>query len=101
MSSAARAISRAINDLGKIVLKSSAGTPVLLRDVARVELGPDERRGITELNGEGEVASGIVLQRFGVNALRRHRQRQEALQGDRLQPAEVASRSSRSTTAPT
>jgi Cu(I)/Ag(I) efflux system membrane protein CusA/SilA len=42
---------------------------VLLRDVARVELGPDERRGITELNGEGEVASGIVLQRFGANAL--------------------------------
>ena len=34
-----------------------------------MELGPDERRGITELNGEGEVASGIVLQRFGVNAL--------------------------------
>ncbi|HEY0327464.1 MAG TPA: CusA/CzcA family heavy metal efflux RND transporter [Rhodopseudomonas sp.] len=58
-----------INDLGNVVLKSSAGTPVLLRDVARVELGPDERRGLTELNGEGEVASGIVLQRFGVNAL--------------------------------
>jgi Cu(I)/Ag(I) efflux system membrane protein CusA/SilA len=51
------------------VLKVNNGTPVLLRDVARVELGPDERRGITELNGEGEVASGIVLQRFGVNAL--------------------------------
>ncbi len=58
-----------INDLGNIVLKTDNGTPVLLRDVARVELGPDERRGITELNGEGEVASGIVLQRFGVNAL--------------------------------
>lgn len=58
-----------INDLGDVVLKTSGGTPVLLRDVARVELGPDERRGITELNGEGEVASGIVLQRFGVNAL--------------------------------
>ena len=42
---------------------------MLLRDVARVELGPDERRGFTELNGEGEVASGIVLQRFGANAL--------------------------------
>ncbi len=60
---------KGINDLGNIVLKASNGTPVLLRDVARVELGPDERRGITELNGEGEVASGIVLQRFGVNAL--------------------------------
>jgi Cu(I)/Ag(I) efflux system membrane protein CusA/SilA len=58
-----------INDLGNIVLKTDQGTPVLLRDVARVELGPDERRGITELNGEGEVAGGIVLQRFGINAL--------------------------------
>ncbi|UYO55226.1 efflux RND transporter permease subunit [Rhodopseudomonas palustris] len=58
-----------INDLGNIVLKASGGTPVLLKDVARVELGPDERRGIAELNGKGEVASGIVLQRFGVNAL--------------------------------
>src|SRR3569832_2867313 len=60
---------KSINDLGNVVLKADKGTPVLLRDVARVELGPDERRGITELNGEGEVASGIVLQRFGVNAL--------------------------------
>ncbi|RJF77758.1 efflux RND transporter permease subunit [Rhodopseudomonas palustris] len=59
---------KSINDLGNIVLKVAGGTPVLLRDVARVELGPDERRGLTELNGEGEVASGIVLQRFGVNA---------------------------------
>jgi Cu(I)/Ag(I) efflux system membrane protein CusA/SilA len=58
-----------INDLGNIVLKIDNGTPVLLRDVARVELGPAERRGITELNGEGEVTSGIVLQRFGANAL--------------------------------
>jgi len=60
---------KGIDDLGSIVLKTEKGTPVLLRDVARVELGPDERRGITELNGEGEVASGIVLQRFGMNAL--------------------------------
>ncbi|MDI4664417.1 CusA/CzcA family heavy metal efflux RND transporter [Xanthobacter autotrophicus] len=60
---------RGIGDLEQIVLKSDGGTPVLLRDVAHIELGPDERRGITELNGEGEVASGIVLQRFGANAL--------------------------------
>jgi len=45
----------------QIVLKTTGGTPVLLRDVARVELGPDERRGLTELNGLGEVVSGIVL----------------------------------------
>ena len=60
---------RGVDDLRKIVLKVENGTPVLLRDVARVEIGPDERRGITELNGEGEVASGITLQRFGLNAL--------------------------------
>src|SRR3954467_5045253 len=60
---------RGIPDLERIVLKNDGGTPVLLKDVARVELGPDERRGLTELDGEGEVASGIVLQRFGANAL--------------------------------
>jgi Cu(I)/Ag(I) efflux system membrane protein CusA/SilA len=60
---------RGISDLGQVVLNSRHGTPVLLKDVARIELGPDERRGITELNGEGEVVSGIALQRFGANAL--------------------------------
>ncbi|KAA0073834.1 CusA/CzcA family heavy metal efflux RND transporter [Tardiphaga sp. P9-11] len=60
---------RGIGDIGDVVLKSNSGTPVLVRDIARVEPGPDERRGIAELNGEGEVASGIVLQRFGANAL--------------------------------
>jgi len=60
---------KGIPDLQKIVLKNDGGTPVLIQDVARVELGPDERRGLTELNGDGEVASGIVLQRFGANAL--------------------------------
>ncbi len=60
---------RGIPDLAQIVLKSDNGTPVLLSDVARIELGPNERRGITELNGEGEVAGGIALQRDGQNAL--------------------------------
>jgi Cu(I)/Ag(I) efflux system membrane protein CusA/SilA len=60
---------KGISDLKTIVLKSQGGTPVLLEDVARVELGPDERRGIAELNGDGEVTSGVVLQRFGSNAL--------------------------------
>jgi Cu(I)/Ag(I) efflux system membrane protein CusA/SilA len=60
---------RATADLEDIVLKSERGTPVLLKTVARVEFGPDERRGITELNGEGEVVSGIAVQRFGQNAL--------------------------------
>ena len=42
---------------------------MLIRDIARVELGPDERRGLTELNGEGEVVSGIAMARYGQNAL--------------------------------
>ena len=58
-----------LDDLEQIVVKSDGGVPVLLKDVARVELAPDERRGLTELNGEGEVVSGIALQRFGENAL--------------------------------
>ncbi|MDD4913131.1 MAG: efflux RND transporter permease subunit [Sideroxydans sp.] len=58
-----------ISDIENLVVKAERGTPVLLRDVARVELGPDERRGIAELNGEGEVVSGIVMARYGQNAL--------------------------------
>ena len=58
-----------IEDIEMIALRSVGGVPVLLRDVARVEVLPDERRGIAELNGDGEVASGIVLQRVGANAL--------------------------------
>jgi Cu(I)/Ag(I) efflux system membrane protein CusA/SilA len=57
------------SDLEQIVVKSDGGVPVLLKDVARVELAPDERRGITEMDGEGEVVSGIALQRYGENAL--------------------------------
>ncbi len=58
-----------MSDLEQIVVKSDRGVPVMLKDVARIELAPDERRGITEMDGEGEVVSGIVLQRFGENAL--------------------------------
>jgi copper/silver efflux system protein len=43
------------------------GTPVLVKDVARVHLGPDMRRGVAELNGEGDVAGGIVVVRYGVD----------------------------------
>ena len=58
-----------VNDIENLVVKSERGTPVLLRDIARVELGPDERRGIADLNGEGEVVSGIAVARYGQNAL--------------------------------
>ena len=60
---------RGISDIENLVVKAERGTPVLLRDIARVELGPDERRGLTELNGEGEVVSGIAMARYGQNAL--------------------------------
>jgi Cu(I)/Ag(I) efflux system membrane protein CusA/SilA len=60
---------KSLSDLEQIVVKSERGVPVLLKDVARIELAPDERQGITELNGEGEVVSGIALQRFGENVL--------------------------------
>jgi Cu(I)/Ag(I) efflux system membrane protein CusA/SilA len=60
---------RDTKDIEAIVLRASAGTPVLLKDVARVELAPDERRGVTELNGEGEAVGGIAIQRYGENAL--------------------------------
>ncbi len=58
-----------IEDIGRIVLRSPGGTPVRVSDVARVESVPDERRGIAELDGEGEVVSGVVVARFGENAL--------------------------------
>ncbi|MEX1109010.1 MAG: CusA/CzcA family heavy metal efflux RND transporter [Dongiaceae bacterium] len=56
-------------DLAAIPLMASNGTPVSLGDIARIELGPNERRGIAEMGGVGEVAAGIVVQRFGENAL--------------------------------
>ncbi|MEW6734787.1 MAG: CusA/CzcA family heavy metal efflux RND transporter [Acidobacteriota bacterium] len=46
-----------------------AGTPIYIRNIARVELGPDMRRGVAELNGEGEVTGGIVVVRFGQNVM--------------------------------
>ena len=59
-----------IPDIENIVLNvDRAGTPIRIKDVARVELGPDERRGIVERDGEGEVVGGIVVMRFGGNAL--------------------------------
>ena len=58
-----------ISDIENLVVKAERGTPVLLKDVARVELGPDERRGIADLDGEGEVVSGIAMARYGQNAL--------------------------------
>ncbi|MDF1762411.1 MAG: CusA/CzcA family heavy metal efflux RND transporter, partial [Oleibacter sp.] len=59
-----------VEDLAMIPLgiSNEKGTPILLRDVADIEIGPQMRRGIAELNGEGEVVGGIVVMRFGENA---------------------------------
>lgn len=58
-----------IDDLKALPLKVTAkGTPLLLGDIADVNLGPQMRRGISELNGEGEAAGGVIVMRFGENA---------------------------------
>ncbi len=59
-----------IKDLEGVPLGMNAqGTPILLKDVADIRIGPQMRRGIAELNGEGEVVGGVIIMRFGENAL--------------------------------
>ena len=58
-----------LEELKKVVVYAKSGTPVLLSDMARVIEGPELRRGIVELNGEGEVVGGIIVMRSGENAL--------------------------------
>ncbi len=60
---------RGAADIAGLVVKAQGGTPVRVADLGRVELVPDERRGFAELNGEGEVVSGIAMARYGQNAL--------------------------------
>jgi Cu(I)/Ag(I) efflux system membrane protein CusA/SilA len=61
---------KSTNDIEEIAVGTNGqGTPIYLRDIAAVHLGPDIRRGFAELNGEGDVAGGIVVVRFGENAL--------------------------------
>jgi Cu(I)/Ag(I) efflux system membrane protein CusA/SilA len=60
---------RSIKDIEMIGLGGERGTPILLRDIGSVTLGPDMRRGIAELDGTGEVVGGIVVMRHGENAL--------------------------------
>src|SRR6266498_261864 len=58
-----------IEDLKKVAVGTgTSGVPILLRDVANVQLGPDMRRGIAELNGDGETVGGMVVVRYGANA---------------------------------
>src|SRR5207237_1194344 len=59
-----------VEDIEDVPLRSNQGTPVYVKNVATVHLGPDLRRGVSELNGEGEVVGGIIVMRYGENALR-------------------------------
>lgn len=60
---------RGVEDIENLVLKAEGGAPVRVGDVAHVELVPDERRGLAELDGEGETVAGIAVARYGENAL--------------------------------
>ena len=60
---------RSLSDLETVPVASKNGTPVLVRDVGSVSFGPDIRRGVAEWNGEGETVGGIVVMRYGQNAL--------------------------------
>ncbi len=65
-----RGYARSTADLGDIVLKASeSGVPVRVKDVGTVSLGPDIRRGVTDLDGKGDVVAGIIVMRQGENAL--------------------------------
>jgi copper/silver efflux system protein len=65
-----RGYARTVEDFEKIVVMATPnGVPVLLRDVARVETGPEIRRGVSDLNGKGDAVGGIVVMRHGENAL--------------------------------
>src|SRR5437764_609076 len=60
---------KGVADIENVVLKVDKGTPVYVKNVAKVHLGPAFRRGVAELDGKGEVVGGIVVMRFGENAL--------------------------------
>jgi len=59
---------KSLDDFRAIPLGVNAGVPIRLGDVATIQLGPEMRRGVTELNGEGEVAGGVIVMRSGKNA---------------------------------
>jgi copper/silver efflux system protein len=62
---------KSLDDIENVSLGATeTGTPIRVRDVASVRIGPDIRRGVAELDGKGEVVGGIIVMRFGENALR-------------------------------
>lgn len=74
---------KGVSDIESIAVGTDgAGTPVLLKDVAKIQLGPEIRRGIADLDGKGEVAGGIVVVRFGENVLNVIDRVKEKIRGD-------------------
>jgi Cu(I)/Ag(I) efflux system membrane protein CusA/SilA len=61
---------KSVEDIENVPLKTVKGTPVYIKNVGTVHLGPDIRRGVAELDGQGEVVGGIIVMRYGENALR-------------------------------
>ncbi|MBA3992826.1 MAG: CusA/CzcA family heavy metal efflux RND transporter, partial [Cyanobacteria bacterium DS2.3.42] len=83
-----------VKDIEEIVLKTVDGTPVNVAEVAKVEIGPAFRRGSASMNGEGEVVTGMVLTRKGVNTkavVERVRERIEELKKDLPQGVQLVS----------
>src|SRR5208282_6043751 len=74
---------RSLDDLATVPVATKNGVPVLLRDLGTVTFGPDIREGVLEWNGEGETAGGIIVMRFGMNAL-------QVINGVKKKLAEVA-----------
>jgi Cu(I)/Ag(I) efflux system membrane protein CusA/SilA len=76
-----------VEDIEQVSLGAKPdGTPILVKDVARVHLGPEMRRGVAELNGEGDVAGGIVVIRYGVDTYGVIQEIKKAVK-ERIQPA--------------
>src|SRR5271169_6479205 len=60
---------RSLQDLETVPVATKNGTPVLIRDLGTVAFGPDIREGVAEWNGQGETVGGIIVMRYGMNAL--------------------------------
>ena len=60
---------KSLDDLANVPVMAKNGTPVLIKDLGTVSFGPDMREGVAEWNGEGETVGGIVVMRYGLNAL--------------------------------
>ena len=92
---------QSVEDLKKVVVDNNikTGTPIYLRDIANVDIGPELRRGLAEWNGNGETVGGIIVMRFGENALdviNRVKERLNEIQGSLPEGVEIVTAYDRS-----